>query len=725
MPHKRHCFFLILIAFSCVGCQSTVDENRTWSVYKADAQSSSYSPLKYINRDNVRGLKLAWAFHPNDARTGSRPGNAECNPIIIDGIMYATSARHRLYAIDAATGKQRWAYDPFGGGEGGGIYRGVTYWEDGADKRILYTAGDNLFAQDAVTGKLITSFGNQGRVSMNVGLRGNPDAISVIPTSPGIVHGDLLIIGAEVSELFGAEPGYIRAYNVRSGKLEWTFHTIPHPGEPGYESWPPEAWKYAGGVNCWGGMSLDKERGIVFVPLGSPSYDFYGADRKGTNLYGNSIVALDAKTGKYIWHFQTVHHDLWDYDLPAPPNLVTVTRDGKKIDAVAQTTKTGFLFVFNRETGEPLFPIEERKVPPSFVPGEEAWPTQPFPLKPVPYARQSMTKEDLTNFSEGSYDSLLKKFNSMRYQGLFTPPDLRGTLMLPGTRGGSNWGGGAVDPATGVLYVKSNNSPEIDHIEKVENESMASTVTDYNQGKALYLKFCASCHGRDRNGDEPLNPSLRNIHDKMSKETALSKILQGSGRMPAFSTVLEGKEDAIIAFLFETQGDKPSRVEADLFEIHSNRMSVKKTEGEKARTTSLYLNMTPFSHWNDPNGKPAIKPPWGTLSAINLNTGDYEWQIPIGNVPELQEPGAPETGMEGYGGPIVTAGGLVFIGSTRDKKFRAFDKESGTLLWETTLPGVANATPATYFADGKQYVAVSVSGSPGNPAGSVMAWALE
>lgn len=717
-------FLILWISIIFLRCKPAIDEARTWSIYKADAESSSHSPLAHINLENVKDLKHAWTFNPDDARAGARSGNAECNPIVVDGVMYATSARHRLYAMEASTGALRWAYDPFDGGEGGGIYRGVTYWEDGEDKRILYTAGDQLFAQNATSGELIKTFGDSGKVSMNVGLRGDPDAISVIPTSPGIVYEDLLIIGAEVSELFGAEPGYIRAYNVRTGKLEWTFHTIPHPGEPGYETWPKDAWKYAGGVNCWGGMSLDIERGMVFVPLGSPSYDFYGADRKGANLYGNSIVALDARTGKHIWHFQTVHHDLWDYDLPAPPNLVTVERDGKNIDAVAQTTKTGFLFVLHRQTGEPLFPVEERKVPPSHVPGEEAWPTQPFPLKPLPYARQHMTRDDLTNYSPGGYDSLLKKFNSMRYEGLFTPPDVKGTLMLPGTRGGSNWGGGAFDPSTGVLYVKSNNSPEIDHIEKVERDNASSTISVYNQGKALYLRYCATCHGRDRNGDEPMNPSLRNLGEKLSREAALEKIMKGSGRMPSFSPILRGKEEAILAFLFESSDSRPSRVETDLFEIHSNEMSIKDIEKVKSDTASLYLNMTPFSHWYDPSGKPAIKPPWGTLSAINLNTGEYEWQVPVGNIPELQKPGDPLTGMEGYGGPIVTAGGVVFIGGTRDKKFRAFNKKTGELLWETTLPGVANATPCTYMADGKQYVAVSISGYLENPAGCIMAWAL-
>jgi quinoprotein glucose dehydrogenase len=682
--------------------------------------------LDQINKGNVRDLQTAWTFYPRDARNNSRPLNSECNPIVVDGVMYATSARHRLYAINANTGDQLWSYDPFNGGEGGGVYRGVAYWEDGDDRRILYTAGDNLFAQNAGTGQLITSFGTNGKVSMNVGLRGDSSKISVRPTSPGIVFQDLLILGAEVSELYGAEPGYIRAYNIRSGKLEWTFHTIPHPGEPGYETWPKDAWKYVGGVNDWAGMSLDEKRGLVFLALGSPSYDFYGGDRKGQNLYGNSVVALDAGTGKYRWHFQTVHHDLWDYDLPAPPNLVTVEKDGRKVDAVAQTTKTGFVFLLDRETGRPLFPVEERPVPPSDVPGEQAWPTQPFPLIPAPYSRQHMTEQDLTNFSPAAHDSLLKKFRSLRNEGLFTPPSVRGTLMIPGTRGGSNWGGGAVDPKSGVLYVKSNESPELSHLQKVGPEKAWSKLSPFNQGKAIYMKHCSGCHGRDRKGDEPIYPPLQDVKNKLTKAEALKKIRDGSGRMPAFGNILrDGSEEAILAYLFEITGNRVSRQEADLFEVHSNKLSVTDNPDLKLKdTTTLYLNMTPFSHFNDIEGRPAITPPWGTLNAIDLNTGEYVWKIIIGNHPDWQGGSTAPTGAEGYGGPIVTAGGLVFIGGTRDKKFRAYDKDNGALLWETTLPAVANATPCTYFSEGRQYVAISVAGDEANPAGSIIAFAL-
>jgi quinoprotein glucose dehydrogenase len=702
--------FAALVAY-----QTHNADDRSWSVYKADAASTSYSGLDQINVSNVGQLRPAWTHSYQDIKAGSRAGSSECNPIIVDGVMYTTSAKHWAYAINAQTGKQIWSFDPFKGAEGGGVSRGVTYWEGNSgngetDKRILFTGGDNLFALDAKTGKPIPTFGKGGKVSMNVGLRDDPETISVIPTSPGIVYKDLLIMGAEVSELYGAQPGYIRAYNCKTGKLEWTFHTIPLPGEPGYETWPKDAYKYAGGVNDWAGMSLDIKRGIVFLALGSPSYDFYGADRKGQNLYGNSVVALNAATGQYIWHYQLVHHDLWDYDLPAPPNLVTVKRDNKDVDAVAQVTKHGFVFVFDRETGKPLFPIEERKVPSSNIPGEEASPTQPFPLKPKPFARQWMTEADLTHYSDAGHDSLVKKFRSMRYEGLFTPPDLKGTLMLPGTRGGAEWGGAAYDPSSTVLFVKSNDSPEIQSMKKVDTEQEAKDQTVFDQGKTLYMTYCVACHGKDKNGDEPNYPSLIGLRSRMTREAALDKIKKGGGKMPAFASAIKGKEKGIIAFLY----DRPQ-----------NSSKVTKMEtGKTQKGADKYLNLTAYGHFRDPQGNPALRPPWGTLNAINLTTGDFEWQIPLGNDEKRQEKDAPETGQEGSAGPIVTAGGLVFISGTNDRKFRAFDKKTGKLLWQTLLPGVANATACTYMTGGKQYVAISVGGTKENPAGSVMAFYL-
>jgi quinoprotein glucose dehydrogenase len=711
-------FFALIFS---TGCKNN---NLTWNIYKADAESSSYSPLELINKENVHELKVAWIFNPGDTISGStRLEKSECNPIVIDNIMYATSARHRLYAINASNGKLVWSFDPFNGAKGGGVNRGVTYWEDGDDKRILFTAGDNLFAVNAKAGKLITSFGDSGKVSMNVGIRDNPELISIKPTSPGIIYKDLLIIGNEVSELYGAQPGYVRAYNVRTGKLEWTFHTIPKPGEPGYETWPKDAWKYAGGANDWGGMSVDEKRGMVFLATGSPTYDFYGADRKGENLFGNCVVALNANTGKYIWHFQTVHHDLWDYDLPAPPNLVTIIKDAKEIDAVAQTSKIGFLYVLDRETGQSLFPVEERKVPASDVPGEEAWPTQPFPLKPAAYVRQYMTVDDLTNFSAEAHDSLIEKFKSLQYEGLFTPPSLKGTLNLPGTIGGSEWGGAAYDPATHILYVNGNNTPEIDLLQKIEPGKELKNVSPYSAGKKIYMTYCASCHKENRNGDA-VYPSLIDLQKRMTKDEVLNKIEQGSGRMPGFSGVIKGQEESIIAFLFQAQDKKFSQRENDLSEIQSNNLSHGDTIENAKYDTAIYLNVTPYADFTDRNGHPAIKPPWGTLNAINLNTGEYEWKIPVGNDSALQEKGATITGLPSMPGPIVTAGGIVFFCGAHDKKFFAFDKTTGKLLWETTLPAAGSSTPCTYMTNGKQYVALSVGGNKENPAGYVTAFSL-
>jgi quinoprotein glucose dehydrogenase len=695
-----------------------------WSVYKADAESSSYSKLNQINKKNVAGLGVIWTFYPGDAIDTSTTGSSECNPIIIDNIMYFSSARHRIYAVNATNGKKIWSFDPFSGEEGGGVNRGVTYWHSGKDKRILFTAGDNLIAVNALTGKIIPSFGKNGKVSLNEGMRDAPDKISVIPTSPGIVYKDLLILGTEVSELYGAQPGYERAYNIKTGKLAWVFHTVPKPGETGYDTWPKDAWKYAGGANDWAGMSLDEERGIVFLALGSPSYDSYGADRLGKNLFGNCVVALNAATGKLIWYFQTIHHDLWDYDLPAPPNLVTVEKNGEKIDAVAQVSKVGFLYLLDRATGKSLFPVEERKVPVSDVPGEEAWPTQPFPLKPLSFSRQTMTTEDLSDFSTSSHDTLLKQFNSFRYEGLFTPPSIRGSISFPATTGGSEWGGAAYDKETGILYVKSNESPEIALLQKIEAGKGSSNIMI--KGESLYAAYCASCHGKKFEGMQPDYPSLIEIKSRLTKEAVIKRIQNGNGKMPAFKTVLNvHDEESIVAYLF-AEKKRYSVTDDNLLEVQRNEQA-RETFGKHADTDNAvvrYLNIKAYRQFRDPEGHTAVKPPWGTLNAIDLNTGNYIWKVPAGNFPKLQKPGEEPTGTESSPGPIVTKGGLVFLGGTRDKKLIAFDKETGKILWETTLPAAATGTPCTYYSSGKQFVSVAVGGDRTHPGGSIITFAI-
>jgi quinoprotein glucose dehydrogenase len=628
---------VLIIAFAIFvtsNCTAQSASGRSWSVYKANEGSTNYSPLTQITPANIGRLRPAWTFMLQDKKPGAQPGKSECNPIIVDGVFYASSANQGAYAINAATGKQIWSFDPLNGRNGTEVNRGLTYWENGNDKRILMSANNNLIALNAKTGKLIPGFGIDGKVDLKVGLRDRETKkdFYVSLTSPGAIYKNLIIIGCRVPDTYGSQPGFIRAYDCRSGKLAWTFHTIPYPGEPGYETWSPDAYKKVGGVNDWAGLSVDSKRGMVFLALGSSSYDFWGAERKGDNLYANCVVALNAATGKHIWHFQTVHHDMWDYDLPAPPELITITKNGKQTDAVAQITKQGFVFVFDRETGIPLFPVEERKVPASHMPGETASPTQPFPVKPKPFARQLITEEDLSNYSPADHDSLVNKFRSMRYEGLFSPPDPKGTLEFPGTRGGAEWGGAAFDPSTNLFYIKSTEAPDL-------------------------------------------------ITMKKGSDTA---------------SVAQAQENADNQFAVDGKGAKANQ----------------------------YINTTGYKTWKDPSGNPAITPPWGTLSAINMASGEYAWTLPLGNDSTRRVKGAPETGQESKAGPVVTAGGLIFINGTDDNKLRAFDKVSGKLLWQFTLPALANATACTYMANGKQYVALSIAGTKENPSGAIIAFAL-
>lgn len=697
------------VLFVASACGSGDKDGRTWSVYKADENSSSYSPLDQINVSNVSQLKNAWTFEMDDVPAGENPVSSQSNPIIIDGVMYANSGRQTVYAVNAVTGEKIWSYMALGPDEPSAASRGVTYWENGADKRIFYSAGNSLIALNAKTGELITTFGKDGKVNLNEGARDDPEKISVTLTTPGSIFKDLIIIGSRLPDFYGAAPGYVRAYNCKTGELAWTFHTIPHPGEVGYETWPEDAYKYAGGVNCWAGMSIDSKRGMVFLALGSPTYDYYGADRVGDNLFGNCVLALDAATGNYKWHYQTVHHDIWDYDLPSPPNLVTFKQDGKEIEAVAQATKQGFIFVLDRDTGVPVFPVEEREVPASHIPGEVTSPTQPFPVKPKPFVKQFMTEDDLNHYSDADHAAILKQFRSLRYEGLFTPPDLKGTLSLPATRGGANWGGGAFDPNTSYLYIRGNNLPEIQTMVDANKHFAATNNSLFESGRVTYMKHCATCHGPERKGIPPTFPSLVELKGKRSEQEILGKIRNGAGAMPGYKGVISASEErAIMAFLYDMKDAK--------IEIPQTAQSGEEPE--------RYMNITGYATWSDPSGNPAMKGPWNTLSALNLSTGEYEWQIPLGNDEKLQEKGGPITGLLARSGPMVTAGGLVFISGAADKKIWAFDKKTGKQVWESALPAANNANVCSYSVNGKQYIALSVAGTKENPSGYVMAFSL-
>lgn len=662
-----------------------------WSVYRGHPDQSAYSAHDQVNRENVHQLEVAWTFHTGDADEGNW-STIQCNPIIIDGTMYVTSPKLKLFALNAATGEKLWQFDPFEGRQASGVNRGVTYWEDGDDRRIFFTAGHHLHAIDAVKGTLVADFGQQGKIDLRQGLGRDAERLYVEATTPGTIYQDLLIQGTALGEGYDAAPGFIRAYNVRTGDIAWTFHTIPQPGEPGYETWPPDAWKEVGGANSWAGMALDTQRGIVYVPTGSPAFDFYGGNRKGQNLYGNCLLALDAATGKRIWHYQLVHHDLWDYDLPAPPNLLTVEHKGKKVDAVAQVTKMGMVFLFDRETGEPLFPIEERPVPSSDLLGEEVWPTQPFPTKPLSFARHQFTDDDITDISPEANAYVRSLIKNARYGSIYLPPDTRGVVQFPGTRGGAEWGGAAVDPNTGILYVNANEIPLLISMRRIEAEGQEEFLATV--GRRIYtVNACTSCHGADRRGSNAF-PSLRNIARTRTEEDVKQLVRSGKGQMPSYPNLNDDDLEALTAFLFEKEDLKNPRF-----------TSANNDPGRSYRYA--------HSGWNvltDEEGYPGVKPPWGTLNAIDLNTGEILWKVPLGVYPELIARGLPPTGTQNLGGPVVTAGGLLFIGATRDRMFRAFHTETGEVLWEHPLPGGGNATPSVYSVDGKQYVVIAAGG---------------
>lgn len=658
----------------------------SWKSYLGDPGRTHYSSLEQINTSNVADLQLAWRFDSGDSEQGSQ---IQCNPIVVDGILYALSPKLKIFALNAASGQLIWQFDPFKDqGSGQGINRGVMYWSDQDDKRILFTAGPYLYAVHAGTGALVKTFGEEGRVDLRIGLGRNPDELQVDATSPGAIYQDLLIIGSRVGETPDAAPGHIRAFNIRTGKLAWVFHTIPHPGEYGYETWSKDSWREAGGANSWAGMSVDRKNGIVFVPTGSASYDFYGANRKGDNLFANSIIALDANSGKRIWHFQTVHHDLWDRDLPAPPILFTMNHNNTKREALAQVTKSGFVFVFDRKTGEPLFPIEERAVPASDVENEWTAKTQPFPLSPPPFARQHFSRDEVTDISVESKEYVLAQLQGVRMGQPFMPPsDKQATVIFPGFDGGAQWGGPAYDPETGHLYVNATELPWTYKLVKVETDTN-------NPGNTIYIKHCATCHGMDRKGNGKEYPSLIDVGQKLSYSKIAGIIRNGKGSMPGFPQM--EFENILLLLDYLNLSSKGS-------------LAAEGKTGKSKTTLPLYLHTGYFPLY-DQDGYPGLKPPWGTLTAIDLNAGTISWQVPLGEYPELVKKGIRNTGTETYGGPVVTKGGLIFIAATMDEKIRAFDKFSGELLWQADLPASGLATPSTYSVDGKQYLVIAAGG---------------
>ena len=694
---------LFVVHLASSGQQASSSSDYTdWKVYGGTPDNIHYSTLRQINRDNVRNLGVAWTYDSGDEFPESE---MECNPIVEHGVLFVTTPKLHLVALDAATGQLRWSFDPNRGAPVSSKLRnrGVSYWEQGDDRRVFVVAQQYLYAIDAASGKPIASFGDSGRVDLREGLGRDPKLQSISATSPGAVYKDLLILGSIVSEDLPASPGDIRAFDVRTGRIRWTFHTIPRPGEYGYETWPKDAWTYTGGVNDWAGMSLDAKRGWLFAATGSASFDFYGANRLGDDLFANCLIALKADSGERVWHFQGVRHDLWDRDFPAAPTLVTVKRDGRPIDAVAQITKSGFVFVFDRETGRPLFPIEYRPMPASDVDGEVAAATQPLPLRPAPFARQMLTPDIVTTRTPEAHQAVLEQLQTLRSGGQFMPPSLQGTVVFPGLDGGGEWGGPAFDPETGVLYVNSN---EMAWILRLVPRPGTSDLLSTRQ---VYAANCSNCHRADMRGTPPEFPSLVGLGKKYKQEEIAKVIREGRGRMPSFAYLRKSVIEAMARFLATGEDIEFA------------------TPLTEQLPKPLKYTHDGYNKFLDAEGYPAVAPPWGTLNAIDLNTGTYVWKKPFGEFPELVAKGMPNTGSENYGGPLVTAGGLLFVAATNhDRKIHAFDKTTGELLWENVLPAAGNATPATYEVNGRQYVVIAAGGGKwGSPSGGTyVAFAL-
>jgi quinoprotein glucose dehydrogenase len=703
----------LIVLFVVAGAREAIPQKQpytTWSDYGGAADSMQYSALRQIDKTNVNRLELAWSY-----RVPDRGGSFGFNPLIVEGVMYVEGQNNAIVALDATTGKPIWSHPV----EGDLTIRGINYWQskNRSDRRLIFGTGNYLHEISARTGIAINTFGDDGRVNMRVGM---PRTSGFASATPGRVFENLILVGSNVGyamdKTYNFPSGDLHAYDVISGRLIWTFHTIPHPGEFGYETWPKDAWTYAGGANTWGEISIDEKRGIAYFPTASPRYNFYGADRIGANLFGDCLLALDARTGKRLWHFQAVHHDLWDYDLTTAPKLLTVRHNGRMVDVVAQATKFGFLYVFDRVTGEPLWPIEERPVPRSDVPGEKAWPTQPFPTKPPPFTRQKFTVDDINPYVNDAERAHLKDLLlKARNEGLFTPPSTRNTVDMPGEGGGSNWGGAAADPQTGMLYVRSHDLPTM-HIlsEWPEPKTMRGALSDTwhgmfqavsklrsagptpeQRGYSVFAQHCATCHGAERSG--VTSPKV------LGAEGFRNLVRTGQGGMPGFSetTVTPQDLDALAAYLVNPAAGTPAGQA-----VHAvDPSTLPPLPGQKRYST-------PWGDMYTSNGLPAISPPWGQLTAYDLNEGTIKWQVPLGIVPQLAARGIRNTGNVGVSrnGPAVTAGGLIFIGSGADRTVHAYDKDTGKILWEKELGASPEGLVAVYEAEGRQYVAFCASG---------------
>lgn len=687
------------------GCKQSVIQN-DWPVYGGNSERMQYSPLDFIDTSNVQNLEVAWVYHTGDSARGTQ---MQTNPLIVDTVLYGVSPKLKLFAVEARSGKEIWTFDPAhildnsnptANIHGMNVCRGVAYYSDGKGKsRIFYTVGSFLYSIDALNGVPDPKFGEGGKISLHEGFDVERDIkhLRVTSTSPGIIYRDLIIMGSSLNEEEESAPGDIRAFNVHTGKREWIFHSVPYPGEVGYETWAdPESYKYIGGANTWGGFSLDKKRGLVFAATGTSNPDFYGGKRVGDNLFSNSVVALDAATGKRKWHFQTVHHDLWDWDLPTAPTLVSVEVNGKKRDVVVQVTKQGFVYVLDRDTGEPVHPIEERPVPTDTeLLGEVPSPTQPIPVNIAPFIRQEMKMEDINPYlPDSSYQEILKRFNQYKKGSVFTPPSLEGTITMA-LNGGAEWGGPSVDPETGIMYINANEMAWVIAMKENKPEVTSTKgMTNLEAGRLIYSQSCQSCHGSELKGAGQV-PSLEALQKKMGVDEFRQVVKGGRRMMPSFSKLSDSELDAVSAYLLNLKSEQRKKFIPPVTSKDSIYYSPYLPKGYQQFVTK--------------DGLPALAPPWGTLSALDLRTGKYLWKQPLGQT-ETGKQHNIETGSFNYGGSVVTKGGLLLIAATPDEKFKAYNKRTGKLLFETTLPAAAYATPAVYSIEGRQYIVLACGG---------------
>lgn len=700
------------------GCKSPIDIDENWAVYGGNKQNNHYSALTQIDTTNANRLQVAWQYDTGDADSMTQ---MQVNPLVINDTIYLVSPKLKLIALEAASGKQLWVYDPVKDSSthktnssfSFNVFRGVTsYHNEGGERRLFYSANSKLYCINTSTGLPVQSFGEHGTINLREHLGRNADKLYVVSTTPGIIYKDLIIVGTRVAEEAVSAPGHIRAYDVHTGALRWIFHTIPQPGEPGFESWEDSAaYKHIGGANAWAGFSMDEEKGIVFAPTGSAAFDFYGGKRKGNNLYANCVLALDAATGKRIWHYQTVHHDVWDRDLPTAPVLVTLNKDGRKIEALAQPSKSGYIFLLDRATGKPVYPIEEIPVPKeTMLEGEQLSYTQPIPSFPAPFVRQVLTEKDLNRLvPDSSYEQLKKRLDGYVTGHMFNAPSKQGTVIFPGFDGGAEWGGPAYDPETGVMYINANEMPWILTMVDVK-QNAASDETNLTAANRLYATHCMNCHGKNLEGAGNY-PAIKNIASKYSQQTFLQLLSSGRRMMPSFKQLTEAEKKTLAAFVLN---DKKSQQEPFATAPSASDPYYK-----------LPYNSTGYHKFLSKEGYPAVAPPWGTLNAIDLNSGKLVWKETLGEYPELMARGL-HTGTENYGGPVVTAGGLLFIAATKDSKFRVYNKHTGRLLWQTNLPAPGFATPAVYAVKGQQYIVIACGGGKlgTRGAGSYVAFSL-